>query len=131
MVMFFLQTLGTTANRNGRENGQKKNSSSKEDGCDEKGGSEYTPSVISPTTISTKGSQKLFSNEDDALFKTVFFELIHTNKQISKKVVESGLNAEPKLTHLVKQYTFRQLADKVRTERRIIARGNERRKKVW
>jgi hypothetical protein len=36
--------------------------------------------------------------------------------------------AEPKLSHLWKERTFRQLADKVRTERRIVARENVKRK---
>ena len=63
-------------------------------------------------------------------YSKLFYDIIHSSRQTSKKVVDGKLNAEPKLSHFPKQYSFRQLADKVHTERRISVRDNERRKKA-
>ena len=51
------------------------------------------------------------------LYSKLFYDLIHSSRQ-------------SKLAHFPKQYRFRQLADKVHTERRISVRENERRKKA-
>jgi hypothetical protein len=60
------------------------------------------------------------------LFNTVFKKIIHSSKQITQKAVYDVLTPESQLFHLTKQFTFRQLADKVRTARR--ARNNQRNK---
>jgi hypothetical protein len=138
----FCNFLGTTVKRSGGEKEKQKENgcgsedevgSEDEDGSGIKDGSEYTPSIIAPTT-STISSQQLLSNEDSVLFLTVFDELINSSRQITKAVVYDKLRAEPKLSHLEKQCAFRQLANKVRTERRrrgrIIARGNDKRKRA-
>ena len=48
----FCNFIGTTVNRSGREKDKEEGKC----GSEEKDGSEYTPSLISPTTASTKGS---------------------------------------------------------------------------
>lgn len=44
-----------------------------------------------------------------------------------KKVVET-IQKEPKLVHLLKTFTNRQLADRVRLERKAMVRANEKKK---
>ena len=94
----------------------------------ENDGSEYYPSIISATTMSKKSSLSLLTDKDGALFNTFFKKIIHSSKQITQKAVYDVLTPESQLFHLTKQFTFRQLADKVRTARREIARNNQRNK---
>lgn len=90
-------------------------------------GSEYTPSLVPPSTcVSKKSSQKLFKDDEYAIFREMFKDLIETNKPVSRKYVTEKIEAEPRLCHLAEQYTGLQLADKVRTERRILARNSAR-----
>ena len=94
----------------------------------ENDGSEYSPSIISATTMSKKSSLSLLTDKDSALFNTFFKKIIHSSKQITQKAVYDVLTPESQLFHLTKQFTFRQLADKVSTARRAIARNNQRNK---
>lgn len=89
--------------------------------------SEYSPSLVSPSTcVSKKSWQKLFQDEEYEIFHAIFKDLIETKKPISREYVKEKIEAEPKLCHLLKKYTMLQLADKVRTERRIRARNSAR-----
>ena len=89
-------------------------------------GSEYSPSLVPPSTsTSKKTAQKLFT-EEYKIFKEMFKDLIESKMSISWKYVQGKLEDEPKLCHLVQKYTGLQLADKVRTERRILARNSAR-----
>ena len=88
-------------------------------------GSEYSPSVVSPSTCVSKTSyQKLFKDDEYDVFKDIFKDLIETKTSITRDYVKRKIEAEPKLCHLLKNYTLLQLADKVRTERRILARNS-------
>ena len=88
-------------------------------------GSEYSPSLISPSTCpSRKSKQNLFKyDEEHEIFKATFKDLIRTKKAVSKEYVKQKLEAEPKLCHLLEKYTLLQLANKVRTERKIHIRN--------
>ena len=91
--------------------------------------SEYTPSIILPSThkcMSKKSSQKLLADDEYETFYKLFKDLIESKKPISKAMVKERIEGEPKLCHLLKKYSLLQLADKVRTERRIIARNSSR-----
>lgn len=89
-------------------------------------GSEYSPSVVSPSTcVSKKSFQKLFKDDEYDVFKDTFKDLIETNKSITRDYVKQKIEADPKLCHLLNNYTLLQLADKVRTERRILARNSK------
>ncbi|CAB3998331.1 Hypothetical predicted protein [Paramuricea clavata] len=103
-VIKYIYTCTTVKRSGGEKEKQKENGcgSEDEDGSEIKDGSEYTPSIIAPTT-STKSSQQLLSNEDSVLFLTVFDELINSSRQITKAVVYDKLRAQPKLSHLEKQ----------------------------
>jgi hypothetical protein len=82
-----------------------------------------TPSIIPPTTCTSKrSSQKLFADNEYEVFYELFKDIIHSSKQISKPLVQKRIEGEPKLRHLLDKYELLQLADKVRTERRILAR---------
>ena len=82
-----------------------------------------TPSIIPPTTCTSKrSSQKLFADNEYDVFYELFKDLIHSSKQISKPLVQKRIEGEPKLRHLLDKYELLQLANKVRTERRILAR---------
>ena len=121
----FCNFIGTTVNRSGRE----------KDKEEEKCGSEekLVVSILLVLSHPQQHLQKVLSSYSTmrvTLYSKLFYDLIHSSRQTSKKVVDGKLNAEPKLSHFPKQYSFRQLADKVHTERRISVRDNERRKKA-
>ena len=85
-----------------------------------------TPSLIPPTTCTTKkSSQKLFVNDEYEVFYDLFKDLIESKKPISRPLVKERIE-EPRLKHVLDKCTLLQLADKVRTERRIIAREKSR-----
>ena len=95
-------------------------------------GSEYSPSLISPSTgVSNKSSQKLFSNEEYEQLCEVFKDLIHSKKTVSRPTVQKRLEGEPKLRHLLDKYELLQLADMIRTERRVSARSAKRKCKYF
>jgi hypothetical protein len=92
--------------------------------------SEYTPcedaspSIISPSTcMSRKSLQKLFEKDEYNEFYKLFKDLINSKKSITRIFVKGTLEGAPKL-HLLKRCTLLQLADKVRTERKISNRNN-------
>ena len=68
----------------------------------------------------------MFSNNEYDDFYKLFKDLIHSKKQISRPLVKERLEGEPKLHQLLEKCTLLQLADKVRTERRIVARNTAR-----
>ena len=83
-------------------------------------GSEYTPSIISPSTCASKKSaQKLFVENEHEDFSKLFKDLIESKRPIAKKTVKERLEKEPTLCHLLQKCTLLQLADKVRTERKV------------
>ena len=68
--------------------------------------SEYTPSIIPPSThtcMSKKSSQKLFADDEYETFYKLFKDLIESKKPISKAMVKERIEGEPKLCHLLKK----------------------------
>ena len=87
-------------------------------------GSEYTPSIISPSTCASKKSaQKLFVENEHEDSCKLFKDLIESKRPIAKKTVKERLEKEPTLGHLLQKCTLLQLADKVRTERKVHVRN--------
>ncbi|CAB4024829.1 Neurofilament medium polypeptide [Paramuricea clavata] len=87
------------------------------------------PSVVpGSTTSNASGKSKLFTSEENAEFQNLFKDLINSKKQILSSLIVSRLNGNSKLAHLVEKCSKQQLADKVRTERKIAAshRGKTR-----
>jgi hypothetical protein len=64
--------------------------------------------------------------EEDHLFNQTFSKLIRSTKTISMKTVAETVQKDPKLSHLLKTMTHRQLADRVRSERKAIVRADQR-----
>lgn len=94
--------------------------------CEDKNdsGSEYSPSLISPSTfVSRKSTQKLFADNEQEDFCKLFKDLIESKRPVAKKSVKERLEKDPNLRHLLKKCTILQLADKVRTQRKIHARN--------
>ena len=85
---------------------------------------EYVPSVGSKKST----AQSLLTIQEDELFKETFYNLIHSSKPIVMEHVIDIIKKKPKLQHLTKKFTNRQLADKVRTIRKAVARENEKKK---
>ena len=83
-------------------------------------GSKYTPSLISPSTIaSIERKSTLLNGEETAVFHTLFKDVIHRKKTIKRDYVVSQIEKNPTLKHLLTTFSPLQLADKVRTERKI------------
>jgi hypothetical protein len=78
--------------------------------------------VPGSTTSNASRKSKLFTSEENAEFQNLFKDLINSKKQILSSLVVSRLNGNSKLAHLVGKCSKQQLADKVRTERKIAAR---------
>ena len=87
--------------------------------------SEYAPSVVSPTTISMSRKEKILKEGDCTAFKATFKDLIESSTPIMKVTVKSSIEAKPKLRHLLKENTLLQLADKIRTERKVFQQCNK------
>lgn len=91
--------------------------------------SEYTPSehptsMISPSTSVSKNTlQKLFVNDEYDDFVELFKDLIGNKKPITRKEVKERLEGKPSLSNLLKKYSLLQLSDKVRHERKALARS--------
>ncbi|XP_028415023.1 uncharacterized protein LOC114538102 [Dendronephthya gigantea] len=98
--------------------------SKKDENSDNGSESLFTPSVVLSTNPSKKSASKLFTDEENAVFKKTFQRLIETKQSISQKFVREKMEAEPVLKPLLEKYTTVQLADKVRTERRIYGRNS-------
>ena len=98
---------------------------SKED-CDHASdcASEYVPSKSG----SKKSVLCLLTVEEGESFKACFYGLIHSSKPIAMERVIPLINKTPKIQHLTNKFTNRQLADKVRTMRKAVARVNERKR---
>ena len=89
----------------------------------ENSGSEYAPSIIAPsTTVSTRKSP-LMNEEDIVKFRALFNDLIHSKKPIKRDFVREQIEKSSALKHLLDKCSIVQLADKVRTERKIVERG--------
>jgi hypothetical protein len=90
---------------------------------------EYTPSITSiqlsasasATTTTTRKSTILTAKEI-ALFQELFKELIGNKRPIKRDFVSSQIEKHKELKHILKKCTPLQLADKVRTERKIAGR---------
>ena len=89
-----------------------------EDGFDdilvEKNDTEYLPSVSG----SKKTSQSLLTVEEDETFHDAFKKLVKSSKPIYMKHVAEVIKKNTKLCHLLKNFTHRQLADRVRSMRK-------------
>ena len=102
---------------------QDDNLDEKQDESKEDSNSEYAPSEIPPSisTSTTRGTN-LFTDEETKEFRTVFKDLIKSNKPVKRDYVLSRIEKNTILKHLNDKYMPRQLADKVRTERTIFKR---------
>ena len=83
---------------------------------------EYLPSL----SDSKKTSQSLLTLEEDETFNDAFKKLVKSSKPISMKHVAEVIEKNTKLRHLLKTFTHRQLADRVRSMRKAMFRVNER-----
>ena len=87
-----------------------------------------TSSMVIPPSTTSKGSKsaRLFTPEDNEKFQEIFKDLINSKKQILSSMIISRLQSH-NLNHLVENFTKQQLADKVRTERKIAGRSKRKR----
>lgn len=78
-----------------------------------------------PPSTNSKGSRytQLLTDDEAEEFRNIFKDLITSQKQIMSSLVLSRLKGNSILSHLSEKFTKQQLADKIRTERRIWARG--------
>ena len=85
---------------------------------------------VVPPSNTSRGSKSsnLFSHNDAEEFRKVFKDLITSKKQIMGNMIVKRLEENSKLCSLLAKFTKQQLADKVRTERKILARGKTQRK---
>jgi hypothetical protein len=61
----------------------------------------------------------LFEKNEYYDFYEMFKDLIRSKKPITRPLVKERLEGAPNLCHLLKKCTLLQLADKVRTERKL------------
>ena len=91
---------------------------------EENSGSEYTPSVIAPSSTAYSKRKSPLMNEDEfAKFHALFKDLINNKMPIKRNFVQSQIENNPGLKHLLDKCTIIQLADKVRTERKFAERS--------
>ena len=83
---------------------------------------EYVPSVSG----SKKTSQSLLTVEEDDAFHDAFKKLVKSSKPIFMKEVAEVIKKNTKLCHLLRNFTHRQLADRVRSMRKAMLREKER-----
>ncbi|CAB3983100.1 Hypothetical predicted protein [Paramuricea clavata] len=87
---------------------------------------EYTPSIqlsaSESTTTTTTRKSTILTAKEIALFQELFKELIANKRPIKRDFVTSQIEKHKELKHILKKCTPLQLADKVRTERKIAAR---------
>ncbi|XP_028394544.1 uncharacterized protein LOC114518752 [Dendronephthya gigantea] len=86
--------------------------------------SEYAPSVHSSKRTLTS----LLTIEEEHLFTKTFSKLLHSSKPVVMKKVIETLQKTPGLSHLLETFTHRQLADRVRSERKAIVRTKQKKK---
>lgn len=89
---------------------------------------EYDNDSIILSGISKKGGLT-FTDDQTEIYLRLFRDLIESNKQITRKYVEDKIKEDDEARESIVGFTPQQLCDKIRTERRKIARASMKKEK--